>query len=350
MRNTRFSGVKLPRTALDAATEQPIIWRMHNSDSSSRNFAGSNAVAPGYPTWVVLGSTSTALPGGWVVVSGAVGMTELNGTWRVLWVNGTTVALDVDSTDFTAWASGGTLTPLVIADEFGLIPAMAVQGTTTNVFANPTFGITSHSAGTHTLLQTAGISAMDLTSHAGCVAWGCDIYYTSNPSAKEYLFCLGVETATGSNTAAGCINMYLNTTGSIAAAVRPQGAANGDCSNTFLDSGALATSTRKSVVFILDMSVPAAWTYYVMVDGVFARSGAITMTGSIGGPSAGVGLTIGALPNTSLVLGSKFGAAGTPSAGRLRNLFFWKTSKTVTQTMRAVSDFQRRKLLSYLMV
>lgn len=62
-------------------------------------------------TQAVLTSTSTFLVGQQIQIFGVVGMTELNGnTYTVVAVTPTTVTINVDSTGFTPYVSGGTAT------------------------------------------------------------------------------------------------------------------------------------------------------------------------------------------------------------------------------------------------
>ncbi len=61
-------------------------------------------------TQAVVTATTTLVAGQTVQVSGVVGMTEINdNTYQVVSVTGTTVTLDVDSTSFTAYVSGGII-------------------------------------------------------------------------------------------------------------------------------------------------------------------------------------------------------------------------------------------------
>ena len=59
----------------------------------------------------VLTSVNSLVAGQTVTISGVVGMTQLNGnTYTVLSATSTTITIDVNSTAFTAYISGGTVT------------------------------------------------------------------------------------------------------------------------------------------------------------------------------------------------------------------------------------------------
>lgn len=64
-------------------------------------------------TSAVITANNTLVAGQSVLISGVVGMTELNGnTYTVLSANATTVTINVDSTGFTAYVSGGTISSI----------------------------------------------------------------------------------------------------------------------------------------------------------------------------------------------------------------------------------------------
>jgi hypothetical protein len=57
-----------------------------------------------------------------ITISGVVGMTQLNGnTYSVISSNSTTVTINVDSTAFTAYVSGGLATPVSPENQFAEI-------------------------------------------------------------------------------------------------------------------------------------------------------------------------------------------------------------------------------------
>lgn len=348
MRNARQTGVKQLRPLIAAAAELPVLWRMHQADNTARNFAGSNPVAPGYPTVVTLGSTPTLMAGSFATVSGVVGMTELNGTWRCLWISGNAVALDVDSSIFAAYASGGTVTPTILQDEFGVVPALPIQGTVTGVYSNPVFGLTAHGSGSNSLRVTEGLSAFDLSAHTGMLLLSIDAWKSGNPSAKEHILSVGRILPSGANTACGAVTLALATDGQIEFIVRPAAATDAAASNTAIYSGALTNSVRSKVALLLDCTDPAAPEAHVIRDGVLVRSSAITMTAAISLPTVAAGMCIGAQIGSSFVLSGLLGAGG--SGARIENLLWWKTTKSFTTVLRAAQDWHRTGQLSPLMV
>lgn len=347
MRNTRQVGVRQPRPIVAAASELPILWRMHQADSTARNFAGSNPVAKGNPTVVTLGSTPTLMAGSFVTVGGVVGMTQLNGSWRCLWVRGNAVALDVDSGAFAAYTSGGTVTPTILYDEFGVVPALPIQGTVTGVFGNPVFGLTSHSAGSYSLRVAEGLSAFDLSGHSGMVLLSVDAWKSANPSAKEHIISVGRILPSGANTAAGTVTLVLSTDGQLEFTVRPASASDGAASNSLSYSGALTNSVRTKVALLLDCSNPTAPEAHVIRDGVLTRSAAVNMASATGLPNVAAGMCIGAQIGSTFTLSGFLGASG--SGARVENLLWWKTSKSFTAVLRAAQDWHRTGQLSPLM-
>lgn len=343
MRSARLSGIKSARNAVAAAAEVPVLWRLHQSDNTARSFGATSPVAPGYPTVITLGGASTSMAGGWATISDVVGMTELNGTWRVLWRGaGNTIALDVDSGAFSPWVSGGTLTPTVIQDEFQQAPAMQIQGTVTGVWGNPMFGLTAHSGGSNSLRQTAGIDAFDLSGFRGRLVVGCGLWINAAPSGDEGVFSVGVNSASGAGTAAGAVTINLEASRELKFMVRPASATDGAGSNNFAYSGALTLQTSYKVALIVDFDgFPATGESHIVLDGAHVRSYAMTMTGATDAPGIAAGMAIGARIGNgpSYAIGGLMGSLG--SGLRLQELLWWKTSKSLTDTMRAVQAWHR---------
>jgi len=74
----------------------------------ANSFTITGISAPGNPT--VLTATTTFFTGQIVIINGVVGMTQLNNNkYKILAVTSTTVTIDVDSTDFDTYVSGGTV-------------------------------------------------------------------------------------------------------------------------------------------------------------------------------------------------------------------------------------------------
>lgn len=343
MRNARLSGIKSARNAVAAAAEVPVLWRLHQSDNTARSFGASSPVAPGYPTVITLGGATTSMAGGWVTVSDVVGMTELNGTWRVLWRGaGNTIALDVDSGAFSPWVSGGTLTPTVIQDEFRQAPAMPIQGTVTGVWNNPMFGLTAHSGGSNSLRQTSGIDAFDLAGFRGRLVVGCGLWIDVAPSADEGVFSLGVNGAADAGGAGGAVTINLENSRNLKMNFRGAAATDGGASNNFAYTGALTLQTPYKVAFVVDLEgFPSAGETHIVVNGGHVRSYSLNLAGVLDAPNNTGGLAIGAriLSSPAYNLSGRMGSLG--SGLRLQELLWWKTSKSLTETMRAVQAWHR---------
>lgn len=332
------SGFISPVRSIEKQTSgKPILWRLHQSDATGRNFASSNPIQFGRPTIITLGSSATYMAGSWVTISGVVGPTDLNGTFRVLWCSGSSLAIDYDSGESAAWVSGGAVASAIIKDEFNVFSAMPIQGVTTNIFDNPSFGLTPASGGSNSPRQTSGLTEFDLTTHTGVLVIGFEGYKAASPTSIEYLFSLGRNAATGANSASGNISARINTDGQIVFFVRPASATDGGASNTSLFSGTIANTTRFKIALVLDMTDPANWFAHLFLNGVLTRSNAVTMTGASGGISTANGVAFGADMNASLALTNLLGVGG--SGCRVRNMLWWKTNKSVTSVIRAVTKF-----------
>ncbi len=80
-------------------------------DSSSLTQTGFAITGATKATQAVLTTTTTFTPGQSVTISGVVGMTQLNGnTYTVVANTGTHLTINVDSTGFSNYVSGGTVT------------------------------------------------------------------------------------------------------------------------------------------------------------------------------------------------------------------------------------------------
>lgn len=337
------SGLKQSIAALRASAEAPVLWRLHQSDITARNFGATSPVAVGYPTVVTLGSTPTCMAGSWVAVSGVVGMTQLNGAWRCLWRSGNAVALDVDSSGFSAWVSGGTITPTIVQDEFQVGPPnMPLQGTLTNVFDNPMQGITAHSGGTNTLRQTADLERFDLTGFRGRLVHSLDLWINAAPSADEGIFGIGPTGAADVGSASGCFTLQLENSRQLKWLIRPRTAADGQGSHTFVFSGALTLQTRYKAALVIDFAdAPASAMSYVILNGAQVRSTAVTMTNAVDPLGVAGGMAFGAriLAGPSYNLSGRMGSLG--SGLRVQEMLWWRTTKSLTDTMRAVRTWHR---------
>lgn len=345
MRDALNIGLRDPLTDIKAAAVKPVLYRLHGGDSTARSFAGSGQVVqPGYPTIITLGSSPTVVAGGWVAVSGVVGMTQLNGTWRVLYTSGSSVALDVDSGTFSAYASGGTVTPTVMVDEFGAGPTMAIQGTVTGVYSSAADGLTAHSAGSNSLLQQSGLSAFDLTGFRGCLVLGAAVNVGASTSADEAVIACGVYAANASGSAAGAYALMIDTGRSAKLQFRPAGATDTACPNTFAYSGVLTAGQLYRVAFVLDLTgAPGAGQAHCMLNGSVVRSAALTMTGATDTPHVSA-MAVGASLSSALTLQNKLGS--TASGAKVQDLIVWKSQKSLTDTLRAMRRWHRARDLS----
>lgn len=337
------SGSKSARHELLNSDELPILWRLHQSDNTARNFAALDPVTYGYPTKILLGSAPTYLPGSYVTISGVVGATGLNGTHRVLYIGpGNAIAIDYDSGTSPLWSSGGSVSPAIFQDEFKLEAAHPIQGTVAGIWSNPTLGLTAHSAGTSSLRITTGdTDKFDLVGFRGRLVLGAEVRITSAPSGDETFFALGCRDASGNNTRFGGITMQINSSRQFQIAVRPRTVSDGGVSNTFLFGQTLTTGVSYKIAFILDYGdFPTAADMHCFVDGELVRSASITLTNATEPMEASsIGYVIAGRLATSLAVQGQLGLNG--SGAFMQNLLWWKTNKSMTDTIRAVSRFHK---------
>lgn len=96
--------------------------RSFNQTAAALTITGATQANP-----CVLTCDNTLSAGQMVKISGVVGMTQLNfvessyNIYKILSRNATTITIDVDASAFTAYSSGGILTPIGIVDQFAEI-------------------------------------------------------------------------------------------------------------------------------------------------------------------------------------------------------------------------------------
>lgn len=317
MRNSSLNIT--PRSANHVRAD--MIWLpCIGGQAGSINLNGTAPITKGYPTRVMLGSATSARAGQYVTLSGVGGMTELNGTWKVLDRDGQVLWLDVDSGNFADWTSGGACQHDVIFDRCGNLAPFTLQGTTTGAWANPGFGLTSHSAGLNSLVLTDLPECLDF-SDAKFIVAGCTVLQPATPSAIETIISLGRRNTTHGNE--GTLSLTFETT-NVVLTYRPQTSAQGV--NTSSYSTILGTTDRRMVTGLVDIEEGVQ---YVYLDGRVRDSDTINTTALIGPPVRAAGLCFGGSINASDAIENKFGAAGTPSQGRVKDVFIWKPAATI---------------------
>ena len=118
----RISGVDADGAEYNVARLYNRTLRLGSADGSFVKEAWSVAPAAGAPTEaisaitqaspavVTIGSTANMTTGETVTIAGVVGMVEVDGVYTVTVIDATTFSLDgIDSTGFTAYTSGGTV-------------------------------------------------------------------------------------------------------------------------------------------------------------------------------------------------------------------------------------------------
>lgn len=351
MRNARTPvGVRplSARIANPPAGIAGVYWPLTGGGSTAINLA---AITKGYPTVVRLGSAASCRAGQVVKVVDAGGMTEVNGYHRVLWVNGSDVALDVDSGGFTTYTSAGQMHFNVLYDVFGpasgRVPAQDLQGTLTNIWANPTDGLTPDGSGTRTNLMTSGVEVFDLDGFDGLVVIGFMCLDGATPSNSEYLFGIGRQTVTGTHSETGNLAVaHIGAAAQLSLSFRPRTAAAGEGTNTLAGATAPSNGTLVHVAFVVDCRAPTAPVLYSYLNGAQKASSAATMTNATGLPTVGsAGVTFGA--DITNVLGYQYVLGANSGGNRYRNFAFLKLDSRydLTDATKIIKDFSRYKEL-----
>lgn len=348
--NVKVAPALKPLSAIySAITDQLIHVPFHGGGAAAINFAAAQAVVPGHPTKVTLASAPSPapLPGSKVKIAGAT-PSAYNGYQKVLYSNGADVYLDLDSSAFGAWSSGGAMSFNVIYDRMGNMPEQDLSGTVTGLWADQTSGLTAHSAGTYTARMTAGIGDFDLSGFAGFLVVAMKLKIGANPSTEEFLFSMGRSSASGAYAGSGTIALSISTGGQMTLYFRPRTVAGADAggagggTNSFTFSSALGTGTQRNVVFLLDLRSTSSATCYAYLDGVFKAATALTLTNMLDWPGNTNGVVFGAQLNGSLVPAAYLGAATpTPSGAVVEDFLWWKTTKNLATVQRAINRWQR---------
>lgn len=342
-----------PLSAVTAAiTDTLVFMPIHGGGTANIGVTG---VSRGNPTTVSLASAYTGVVGQTIKLASIGGMTALNGYAKVIGAVTNGVVIDVDTSDITAypaWTSGGSISMMVLSDIKSAIAPQDILGTTTGVWANPADGVTSHASGTWCAkLSGADLTPFDLTAFRGIAVLAFDVYVGAAPGSRETIFGMGV-IGNGAGSKTGTISASIVASGTaIELVFRPQSAVDAAGANTFAYSASVGTTSRAHVAFVFDLTNPASATVHSFTDGVLTGSVALTLTGMTDWPTSSTGVALGAGLDSSYAVTTKFGAGTTTqSAGRAQNLLWWKSSKSMTQTIRAVNRLARSKCLNWDMV
>jgi len=350
MRNVSNRLAVIPKSSVySLVTDTMMHFPLKGGGAASVNLAGSNAITRGSPTKITLASTPSPLPmpGGYIKLA-SITPTSYNGYHKVLAAAGADVWIDLDSSSLADWVSGGAMTFNVIYDRFGREPQQDIAGTITGVWANQADGLTSHSAGTYASRIASPASAWDLSGFAGLLVIATKIKIGAAPTEDEYIFSIGRTSPTGSYSGSGCLSLRIASGGTqVILTYRPRtvsgsdsgGAAGG--TNTLVYSTALGTTAARNLVWLLDFRTAGAVTIYGYLDGVLKVSSSATMTNAIDNVGTTNGLVFGANINGSLTPAEYLGSAGTPSQARIKDLWWWKTSKSMVTVQRAIAKWSK---------
>ena len=350
MRNTTNKVAIQPLSKVySLVTDVMMHFPLKGGGAASINLAGALAITRGNPTKVTLGSTPSPLPmpGTYIKLS-SITPTAYNGYHKVLAASGADVWLDLDSSSLADWSSGGAMTFNVIYDRFGREPQQDISGTITGIWGNQADGLTSHSAGTYAARIAAPNSAWDLTGFAGILVIAAKVKVGAAPTADEYIFSIGRTSPTGGYSGSGCLTLRIASGGTQAVLTyRPRTVAGSDSggagggTNTLVYSTSLGTTATRNMVWMLDFRTANAVTIYGYLDGVLKVSASATMTNAIDHPGITNGVVFGASLNGSLTPAEYLGSAGTPSQTRIKDLWWWKTSKSMVAVQRAISKWSK---------
>lgn len=309
MRNAIKVGIK-PKNSLllnPPAGVSGCYFPMIGGGTAAINIS---AVTKGNPTYVRLGTLPAFVPGQFVKVASAGGMTELNGYHRVLYLAASnTVVLDVDSTDFADYTSGGSVAHNVLYDAMGTLSPQDWSGTVTGLYANQLLGTTPHTGGTNTGRITSPPDVFDLTGFTGILYVGGLVNHNAGSSGSETLFSVGRRDSAGANSASGTVSIgYIGAAAQLSCTFRPATASDGTGTNAAAGTGALTNGTTHHAGWLIDCRDPSAPVIVPFLDAVQRTVASATMTNATGLPNASNGIVIGATLNTSLAMAESWGA------------------------------------------
>lgn len=313
-------------------------------------------VERGNPTQIAFGSSPGYISGQWVRIDSAGGITDLNGTRKVLWVDGTgkKIAVDYDSSSSPAWTSGGTVNADVVYSRGINAGSAVVAGTLTNIWANKKNGLTfSNDNSVVAATATQGNEVFDLRGHTGRFIIAFDAYIVANSalSTTEFWFGIGKNfTAGNADWRAGHIAISLSTARLFTLTYRDSGTLDADTptqgthASNFVTQGDGSNALRSHVAFLLDFS-GASVVSYAYANGDAKNSGTLTKDG------ADRPYIIDASGNGVLIGGRYGGANYTPSptslindggsGGRMRNFFAMKTDKSFGDCVKIIRDLYK---------
>jgi hypothetical protein len=318
MRNVQKIGIKPKSTLLDNPPSgvAGCYFPMVGGGTAAINIS---AVTKGNPTLVRLGSAPAFMPGQYVKVASAGGMTELNGYHRVLYLAASnTVVLDVDSTGFDNYTSGGSVAHNVLYDAMGTLPSQDWSGTVTGLYANQLLGTTPHTGGTNTGRITSPPDVFDLTGFTGILYVGGLVNHDAGASGSETLFSVGRRDSAGANSASGTVSIgYVGAAAQLSCTFRPATASDGTGTNAAAGTGSLTNGTTHHAGWLIDCRDPSAPVIVPFLDAIQKTAASATMTNATGLPNATNGIVIGATLNTSLAVTESWGAL--TNVPKLRN-------------------------------
>lgn len=324
-----------PRANFTDNNENIMFLKFVGGGSAAINVSTSPTIAKGYPTIVTLASTPSCIAGQTIKLSSVGGMTEINGYQKVLAVYaGNKVALDVDSSNFTAHTTGGSMSFVTVADQFGNHIPVELAGSPTSIWSNNGLGVTCDSLGTW-VPKEVGSALFNLQSATGKVVISTRIQLGVAPT-------LGTEMIFGMNNIAGTVNN--GTRGGLnigfyggsqnptlyfrpASAVDAAGGTTVSCA-----AGAIGTASS-TAQWIIDFDTDVIYTY---LNGSYVSSTTIDRTLSVRNPvSSGTS-------NTGVVLLGSLNDSGTvvtpmgaqTSAAKIKHLMWWKTTKSLSDVTR----------------
>lgn len=317
-----------------SAQDKAAFFPMRGGGGSSLNIA---EITPGTITRVRLGSAPSCRAGQMIKLNSVGGMTQIEGYQLVLDVSGNYVWLAVDSSSYSAWTSGGTMSFTHLHDEFGRAPSLDVQGTTTNIWATPG-KLTADSGGTNSNIGTDTNGVFDLRGFNGLALIGLRLEIAAAPSAQNTYFAAGVRSASGANSAPGAIALTTDSaTSTVGLVFRPATSADTAAatvgSNTFSFTGSLTVDTPTNIAFLMDLRDGVTNDITAFNGGALVDSDPITMTGKTDWPWMPHGFLIGAQYGSALTTVTTTQMGDGTSGAKLHNLLWWATERKTRAQM-----------------
>lgn len=335
--NVKLAPALTPARSVIESLTDAMFLPMHGGQVATISVSN---VTTGYPTILTLASPCAALAGQAIKLVNTV-PTDYAGFHKILWVGGATVAIDLDSSALGPVTTLGYASFTHLIDATGNTGPHDIAGTLTNIWDNPTLGLTAAATGSWVAPITSS-TLLELAGYADKLLVAFDVSVTAKATASELVLGVNRIDATGTNSKYGTLSVgCYGTNNRYGIFYRPETAADGGGTNSQAQIAASHDSGETHVAFIADFSgaAPVLRSYQ---NGVAVAAVTATMTNAIGHPSLanlGAGILCG-LDATAAVT-NKFGSGG--SGGKIQNLLVQKSNESIATLVSRIRNLANLK-------